>query len=305
MEIIISNLNISRTCKSLKMTRQSYYEYKKNSQYYKNYFRYERVLQKVREIRLKHPRMGTLKLYAILSEFISQNGIKIGRNVFNRVLRENKMLVRIKRNKQKTTNSKGYLNQHKYLAKDFVPARSNQLYVSDITYWEIGNKKFSYLSFVTDAFSKKIVGYNLSTTLKAEGCLKSLEMAISNSGGGDISGLIHHSDRGSQYRSMEYLDMIEKSKIRVSMTQDGNPYDNALAERINNTIKNEYLINYKVNSMEEARAKLDEAVWLYNNERPHLSLGFHKPEEVHSSKITSFSKKWKTYNKKIKETINS
>ena len=305
MEIIISNLNISQTCKFLKMSRQTYYEYKKNLGYTKNYFRYESVLQKVREIRRKHPRMGTVKLYVMLSEFISQNGIRIGRNVFNRVLRENNMLVRIKRNKQKTTNSKGYLNQHKYLAKDFVPVRSNQLYVSDITYWEIANKKYTYLSFVTDAFSKKIVGYNLSTSLKAEGCLKSLEMAISNSGGVDISGLIHHSDRGCQYRSMEYLNYIEKNKILISMTQDGNPYDNALAERINNTIKNEYLINYKVKSVEEARTKLDEAVWLYNNERPHLTLGYHKPEEVYSAKVTSFSKKWKTYNKKIKETVNN
>ena len=157
----------------------------------------------------------------------------------------------------------------------------NQLWVSDITYWQI-QKGYVYISLITDAYSRKIVGYHVSDNLETAGPIQALKEAL-----GQLEelpdGLIHHSDRGIQYCSTEYVKLLEANKIQISMTEQGDPYENALAERMNGIIKEEYLNEYKVATIEQARMILSFTVDLYNEERPHLSWNLKTPQSVHSN----------------------
>jgi transposase InsO family protein len=183
---------------------------------------------------------------------------------------------------------------------DFVPTQPNQLWVSDITYWKIGDKNF-YISLITDAFSRKIVGYHLSDNLHAEQTTKALKMALREIEDSSQSHfqLIHHSDRGVQYCSSSYINQLKKKNIDISMTQSGDPLENAIAERVNGIIKDEYLLNYQCNNIINARKQLALAVSLYNKERPHNSIGNLTPEFVHNQyhqiEKEKIKKLWKNY----------
>jgi transposase InsO family protein len=183
--------------------------------------------------------------------------------------------------------------------------RSNQLWVSDITYWKTGGKNY-YISFVTDAYSKKIVGYHVATNLEAVSSIQALNMAISGLTKAPDSDneLIHHSDRGIQYCSKGYVKLLQDNNIKISMTENGDPRENAIAERVNGIIKNEYLFDYEMPNLKQARDLLEREVHLYNDDRPHMSIGMLTPNTVHQQHIKT-DKLWKNYYRKKPEIVNA
>jgi len=190
------------------------------------------------------------------------------------------------------------------LIKDFISTAPNQLWVSDITYWKI-NGVYVYISFITDAYSHKIVGYHLAETLEAIESIQALKMALSGLKKDMVKQfqLIHHSDRGIQYCSHEYVKILQDYEIKISMTESGDPLENAIAERVNGIIKDEYLYNHEVTNIKEAKKVLDFTVKLYNEDRPHMSIENHYPSTIHKENIKT-KRLWKNYyqqNKQRKE----
>lgn len=250
------------------------------------------------EIREKHPRIGTRKLYHMLQPFFDEHQITIGRDALFNLMASHKMLVRTRIRKVKTTYSSHWMRKWPNLAKSYKPKAPNQLWVSDITYWKVADK-FLYISFITDAYSRKIVGYQLSENLNMKSSRNALIMALETLPN-DHTGLIHHSDRGSQYCAMDYVKLLHKFNIQVSMTENGDPRENAIAERINGIIKTEYLKRYKPKSFAQAQFLLNKSVNLYNSERPHLSINLQTPDFTHFNNTKTY-RKWKNYFKTMPE----
>ncbi len=242
----------------------------------------------VNAVRRDMPRIGFRKLYYLLHEPLKK--LKIGRDKFLSILRANHMLIKPKRNYRITTNSHHRFKKHKNLVAAMPFTHPEQVWVSDITY--IGGRgKNCYLALVTDAYSKKIMGYDVSDSLATEGSLRALNMAIKAK---QYQGsLIHHSDRGLQYCSTSYQQALEKKKIRPSMTESYDPYANAIAERVNGILKQEFLLeDYSVDNNTMSLLVRD-AVRIYNTKRPHWSCHMKTPEQMHrQSKV-----KIKTYKK--------
>jgi len=273
--------SLTRFCRLLGITRQAYY---KNSwQQQAATIEEELVLKEVKQIRQYHRAMGGRKLYELLQPFLLEHQIKMGRDALFDVLAVHGLLVRKKRRRIYTTNSHHWLHKWPNLIKDFVPTAPNQLYVSDITYWKI-KSDYVYLSLITDAYSHKIVGYHVAPTLAAMETVCALQMALQQLGAA-ASHLIHHSDRGVQYCSEKYVHLLTTHQISISMTKSSEPTDNAIAERVNGILKQEYLEHYQVKNMEEAKELLTSAIRLYNEERPHLSIGMQTPDIVHQHNI--------------------
>jgi len=225
----------------------------------------------------------------------------MGRDGFFDLLATNSLLVKRRKRRTHTTNSFHWLRKYPNLIRELVPVRSNQLWVSDITYWKIEDR-FAYISLVTDAFSHKIVGYQVAGTLEAASTTEALEMAV-NGLEGPIADLIHHSDRGIQYCSQGYVKLLQDNNIGISMTENGDPLENAVAERINGIIKGEYLDCYQVTSLTEAGELLGEVVRMYNEERPHMSIGNMKPSVIHQTNQKT-DRLWKNYYQKTPTIVN-
>lgn len=232
------------------------------------------------------PRLGTRKLYYLLDEAFKIHGLKVGRDKLFTFLRMERMLIHPVKSYTKTTNSKHWLRKHPNLTKDRQFTQAEQLWVSDITYLKTRECN-AYLSLVTDAISRKIMGYHLSPDLRTEGVMEALKMAIKNKV--DKGELIHHSDRGLQYCSEDYQQLLQANGITTSMTDGYDCYQNALAERINGILKGEFLLHtYK--DIKEAEQVIRQSVYIYNNRRPHLSLDYKTPGEAHKkipSRITT------------------
>lgn len=243
------------------------------------------------------PRIGTRKLYHMLTETLQKHEIKIGRDKLFDLLEEYGMLIRRrKRKKVSTTDSNHPFRRYPNLIRELEVIRPNQLWVSDITYIRLIDE-FCYLSLVTDAYSRKIVGYCLYPTLQKEGPLAALQMALNNLPSTGMESLIHHSDRGRQYCCDAYVNMLMERKVTISMTEKGDPYENALAERINRTLKEEFLLDNGFNSFELALATADNAVNIYNMHRPHDSCNRLTPDEAYQQR-GFLPKLWKTRQKK-------
>jgi transposase InsO family protein len=218
----------------------------------------------------------------------------IGRDKLFDLLRTSGLLIKRRRSKKpQTTWSYHWYKKYPNLIQGFVPTRPGQLWVSDLTYICVG-KHFAYLSLITDAYSHKIVGFYLSKNLEARGCVKALKMALQNNPG--CEGLIHHSDRGVQYCCSEYVDILQSRQVHISMTQDGNPRHNAIAERVNGILKAELLKEY-YNDFKEATEDIPASIAVYNIKRPHLSINMFTPEKAHHLE-GPIQKKWKHYPKK-------
>lgn len=255
------------------------------------------ILEVVSELRRDLPRMGVRKLYVELLKRLPE-GLSIGRDALFDLLRARGYLQRKRRGKApRTTNSNHRFHTYKNLIKDYVPDAPNRLYVSDITYIRTVDGRFYYLSLVTDAFSHKIVGWCLSDTLEADGPLEALDMALAELPEG--SPLIHHSDRGTQYCCTEYVSRLKKNGITISMTESGNPRDNAIAERANGILKTEWFHDMTFTTLKQSRKQVEEVIRLYNTRRPHSSIGMHIPEEMHRNPVQT-KKMWKNYYKKKK-----
>ncbi len=234
----------------------------------------------VLDIRMQMPRIGTRKLYYLLKDKFKSQGIKIGRDALFAYLRSESLLIKPKKNYVKTTNSKHWLRKHKNLMLDQTVDKPEHYFVSDITYIK-SREATHYLSLVTDAYSRKIMGYHLSDNMNSENVVKALDMAIKNRTFN--SDLIHHSDRGLQYCSEIYQSKLAKHNIKPSMTTGYDCYQNALAERINGILKNEFLI-YKCNTKIELETLIKESIETYNNLRPHMALNMKTPNFIHNNK---------------------
>lgn len=231
----------------------------------------------VLEIRRDLPRIGTRKLYHLLQPRLREQGIKLGRDGLFDYLRRHNLLIRPKRRYTKTTDSKHWLKKYPNLLKDQPIIRPEQAFVSDITYVE-SDQGVHYLSLVTDAYSRKIMGHSLSHDLKAGGPVKALEQAMAQRI--TMMPLVHHSDRGIQYCSSMYQQTLRRQDILPSMTDGGDCYQNALAERVNGILKQEFLL-YRCKTFDDLRVLVKESIETYNRHRPHMSLGMKTPEEVH------------------------
>jgi putative transposase len=294
-------IGLGKFCRLLGVTRQAYYQHFWHQE--QLFFEDELVISEVLRIRKNHRHMGCRKIYELLQPFLLEHQIKMGRDRLFEVLSANYLLVRRRKKQTITTNSFHRFKKYPNLIRNFFPSSPNQLWVSDITYWRIKNG-FLYISFITDAYSKKIVGYHVGESLQTSETIQALEMAISRiSNEKKELELVHHSDRGTQYCSNEYVKLLEDSSIGISMTENGDPLENAIAERINGIIKEEYLNDYQVNNLEEAKELLDAVIQLYNNERPHMSIGNLTPNQVHQNNIKT-EKLWKNYYVKSPIIVN-
>jgi putative transposase len=235
------------------------------------------------------PRLGTRKLYYLIQDDLVKSGIKMGRDVLFNFLRAEHLLIWPKRSYVKTTNSKHWMKRYPNLIENIKLERPEQVWVSDITYIKT-DQGHRYLSLVSDAYSKKIMGYELSTNLSVDGPLKALKMAIKDRNFN--SSLIHHSDRGLQYCSAEYINCLRDHQIDISMTQNGDPYENAVAERINGILKYEFLLTDGLSDDQIARKTIAQSVSIYNNERPHLTWQMLTPKEAHEGTSAIMMRQW-------------
>jgi transposase InsO family protein len=248
------------------------------------------VINQVQTVRKQMPRLGTRKLYHILHAPLRELGV--GRDKLFSIMKSNDMQITPKRNRRITTNSHHRFHKHKNRIEGIALTRPEQVWVADITY--LGNQGvFCYLSLITDAYSKKIMGYDLSKSLATDGALRALQMAIANRLYPSRP-LIHHSDRGIQYCCNEYQLQMEKNHIEVSMTESYDPYANAVAERINGILKQEFLLEeYGEISMDTLNILLKDSIRVYNTLRPHASCLMNTPQWMHRQE----SVKIKTYKK--------
>jgi transposase InsO family protein len=281
--------SLAQLCSLLGYSRQAYYQ--GNRECEKQVLGAELVVQEVLRIRQSKKRVGTRKLLKMMDEFLQSHAIGIGRDALFDLLRENRLLIRKrKRNKPITTWSHHWFRKYPNLIKGFMPTAANQLWVSDITYIAIGDD-FAYLSLITDAYSRKIVGFYLSEDLSAKGCIKALKMALENNPA--RTELIHHSDRGSQYCCGDYVAILEKEHIRISMTQTGDPLENAIAERVNGILKQELLQSHYTD-FNQAQKDVATAICVYNYQRLHLSIDMLTPAQAHQLE-GEIKKHWKNY----------
>lgn len=256
----------------------------KRDAYYKSLRRYKKretivsaVLKKVHKKREEQPRVGTRKLLEDMKPSFQTAKIKLGRDRLFDILRDNNLLVKKKKAYCKTTNSYHHFHKYNNLIKELEINRPNQVWVSDITYIRTV-KGFCYLALITDLYSRKIVGYDISDSLELTGCLRALKSALRRAR--PAEGLVHHSDRGVQYCSHQYVNELKKRKIDISMTEENHCYENAVAERVNGILKDEFYLDQCFFSTRIAKKATKNAIKIYNNKRLHLSLGYKTPNNV-------------------------
>ena len=295
-----SHIGLAKLCGWFGISRQAYYSYTWRA--FEESNKEHIIIDKVKEIRENHPRLGTRKLFDMLQPFFREHQIKIGRDALFNMLYINHLLVRKRKRRISTTNSYHRFRKYPNLIRNLTPTAINQLWVSDITYWKI-EEKHVYISFITDVYSHKIVGYHVAQTLETIESIQALKMALNNLKTKSEQ-LIHHSDRGIQYCSNSYVKLLQDYNVKISMTENGDPLENAVAERVNGIIKEEYLQNYDVKNIREAKKVLSFVVKLYNEERPHNSISNYVPNEVYENSSLKTKRLWKNYYKK-QDSINN
>lgn len=284
-------VGIAVLCRLFGKTRHAYYDslWRKESSLVKE----DVILQEVINIRKDLPRLGTRKLHFVIQNKLISHQISFGRDYLFDLLSEHKLLIRQRKRKAITTDSRHWMRKYSNLVKGLEITRPEQVWVSDITYIRLTNQ-WGYLSLITDAYSRKIMGYCFRQDLAAEGCIEALKMALNNRIYNQS--IIHHSDRGSQYCSHNYVDLLLKNNIAISMTENGDPYENALAERMNGIIKTEFNLYSSLLGFEQTKNKISKSIKSYNELRPHASCDYLTPNQAHlqSDKL---NKRWKNYNK--------
>ena len=285
-------------CDMFGKSRQAYYQRIKYN--YKEEVKEEILLQLVENQRKLMPKIGGRKLLEIIQPWLPEE-LNLGRDCFFDFMRRHGLLVKKRRNKARTTYSNHWLRKYPNLIKGFEPTKANQLWVSDITYIQT-SKGFVYLNLVTDAYSRKIVGWAIGNTLEAKYTVEALQMALKQVPKG-TKGLIHHSDRGVQYCSGDYVKMLNKYHVQISMTENGDPRENAIAERVNGILKDEWLNQMRLSSIEDAIKELKRLVPIYNGCRPHASLDMKTPEYAHCQS-GELKRHWKTYYKTEQHSVS-
>ena len=277
MKNLHEEISFSTICRLFGKTRQAWYDIRQRDKH--QVLDNELVLEWVRQIRESLPRIGSIKLYHLLKPHLQAHNIKLGRDGLYTLLAQQGMLVYRQKKRVYTTQSSHHYRKWPNLVTDLTPTQPDQLWVSDITYLTTKNG-FIYLSLITDAYSRMIVGYHLSQHLKASGCIAALQKAIRGRLK-PIQKLIHHSDRGIQYCCHEYVELLKNQFISISMTQSGSPYDNALAERVNGILKQEFDLDRQFSSYKAAIQPVAEAIYRYNQIRPHFACGLSTPVQKH------------------------
>ena len=296
----ITRMGVGPLCKLFGKSRQAFYQ--------KKWFITDQekqemiVLELIAQVRRELPGLGLHKLYRCIYQPLRSNKIKFGRDKVHSLLRKYGLLISKKRRNPKTTQSNHHwFRKYPDLTRELEVKYSEQLWVSDITYICIGYE-FNYLSLITDAYSKKIMGYCLHPFLTNDGCIEALKMALS--GRSFTTTLIHHSDRGSQYCSYDYVTILKKAGIQISLTQNGEAHENPIAERMNGILKTEFNLNKVFKSRTQALLAVRSSIEAYNNLRPHMSCNYLTPVVAHLTD-QPLIKCWKNTRKKaIKDTQN-
>lgn len=298
MRVMYPKYGLKYISKLFGLTRQSVYEH--NTRHTLTLLKNEQVLKQVRAIRTVHPRIGGRKLHELIKEDLQKQNIKMGRDKLFSLLADNQLLIKNKKRRAVTTNSYHHFKRYPNIIKDLIPYKPNQIWVSDITYVKFKGT-FSYLFLITDAYSHKVVGYQLGTSLETENAVRALHKAIGQCN--TKEGVIHHSDRGIQYCSHDYVRLLQDNGMKISMTEDGNPLDNSIAERINGILKMEYIEPLLLEKQTDLGYVIDQAVHRYNSFRPHLSCNMMTPNLAHKGS-GPLDKRWKNYYKLNQEIIN-
>lgn len=287
-------------CSLFGYTKQAYYKCSAGSQH--RVIKEQQAKEAVLQIRRQMPRIGTRKLHFMLKEKFKTSQIKIGRDKLFTLLGSEGLLI-IKRKKYTvTTNSKHWMHKYPNLIKELTVHRPEQLWVADITYVETLDAN-SYLHLITDAYSKQVMGYELCNNMEANSTLKALQMAMSNRQYPQQP-LIHHSDRGLQYCSKLYVNHLLKNNIQISMTENGDPYENAVAERMNGILKDEFGLGEKMNDLQQAVHQTRQSIQTYNHLRPHLSCHYLTPLQMHQQQTINI-KTWKKKTSKVVSTLEA
>jgi len=284
---------LGKLCTLFGVTRQAFYEAEILDK--KTSIADMVVLRLVKDLREDMPLLGGRKLLFRLLPQLEEHRIKMGRDQLFDLLRFHGLLVRRCRRSVKTTDSHHWLKKYPNLIKDMIITSPEQLWVSDITYIRT-LEGFSYLSIITDAYSRKIVGHALYPTLEAIGCVKALQMALESRKNDSPFILVHHSDRGVQYCCSDYIELLNGANIAISMTESGSPYENALAERVNGIIKNEFFPKKIYQNHREAKKSISKIIEIYNEKRPHASLDYLTPSQAHDQEGV-LKNRWKHYTK--------
>uniref|UniRef100_UPI004048F9E5 IS3 family transposase n=1 Tax=Flavobacterium sp. TaxID=239 RepID=UPI004048F9E5 len=258
------------------LKRNAYYKYKDRAD--KRLKLEQQIIEIVHKRRRSLPREGVRKLVKSLDNQFTIANLKVGRDTLFNVLRKHQMLTLRKKYSSKTTNSYHRFYKYNNIIKDVEVTRPNQVWVSDITYIRTV-KGFCYLALITDMYSRKIVGYDLSDSLELKGCVRALNKAIYQAKG--IKDLTHHSDRGIQYCSNVYTQILKRNKIQISMTEEKHCYENAMAERVNGILKDEFYLDQTFTDVAHAKRATKNAINLYNEIRLHLSLDYKTPNMVY------------------------
>ena len=272
-------------------SRQAYYQREKYN--YKEQLKEEILLQMVLKERKLMPKLGARKLLVRLEPHIPADLLP-GRDKFFDFLREHQLLVGKKRKRVRTTFSNHWMHKYPNLINDFTTTHINQLWVSDITYIATA-QGFLYLNLISDAYSREIIGWTIGETLEAMYTVSALEMALKRLPK-QTGELIHHSDRGVQYCCSDYVKKLSKHNVRISMTENGDPRENAIAERVNGILKDEWLNMIQLMSLDDAKRQLKRIIMIYNCHRPHSSLDMKTPREA-AMYTGELRKHWKTYYK--------
>lgn len=269
-------INISMLCARTGMSRQNYYAVRRLRQ--RRQIDEAMIVELVKQERCMQPRIGGRKLLCLIRPELEDAGVQVGRDRFFEVLAEHDLLVVRKPGRPHTTNSRHSLPVFHNLLTGRSFNGPNQAWVSDLTYIRT-NEGFLYAALITDAFSRKIVGAHIGDSLEAEGCLAALEQALGDLPNGSYP--IHHSDRGCQYCCHAYVERLQAVGLPISMTETMHCYENAMAERVNGILKQEYELDHTFRTKAQAKKAFEQAVWLYNHRRPHLSLNYRFPADVH------------------------
>jgi putative transposase len=277
-------------CRLFGKTRHAYYDHQWRHQ--DTSLKEEIILQLVHAIRETLPRLGTRKLQVMLAAELISHKIEVGRDYLFDLLEEHKLLIRQRKRKVYTTDSRHWMRKYANLTTLLVISRPEQLWVSDMTYIKVQNQ-WGYLSLITDAFSRKIMGYCFRSDMLAQGCVEALQMALANRSYGQQS-LVHHSDRGAQYCCKDYVELLSSKRIAISMTENGDPYENALAERMNGIIKGEFNLYSSQFNFEQTYERIAKSIIAYNEIRPHSSCDYLTPQQAHKT-LTPLKKRWKNY----------
>lgn len=284
--------SVELLCSLFGKTRNAHYDYRRRLE--QNILVQDIVLQEVHKLRKPLPGIGTRKLHFMLKAILLEHQISIGRDYLFDLMCSMGLQIKRRRRRTITTNSNHWMRKYNNLIKDIEVNRPEQVWVSDITYLRL-NDSFVYLSLITDVYSHQIMGYQVQNDLSAEGCIGALNMALARRSTKD-SFLIHHSDRGSQYCSKAYVELLDDKKIGISMTENGSPYENAVAERVNGILKTEFKIEENKGTMKQLKLEVMEHIHAYNNLRPHDSIQKLTPVQAHN-RTGILIRNWKNYRK--------